>query len=158
VVSEGGTEEVEVKVEKTGTEGEKPLPPPPGEGKGKAMLSAGIGLIAVGAASLIVGGVLGGLVFPEKSEMDKAYDDYMDEYNGARDPDTLADLKKDRDDHYDTAKGYAMGANVLIPLGGALAVTAIVLLVLGTKKSKEARPATAGLLLGPSSLTLDVRF
>ena len=158
VVSEGGTEEVEVKVEETGTGGEKPLPPPPGEGKGKAMRNAGIGLIVVGAAGLIVGGVLGGLVFKEKSDMEKAEDDYMDEFNGGRDPDTLADLEKAQDDHYDKAKGYAMGANVLIPLGGALVVTSIVLLVLGTKKSKEARPATAGLLLGPSSLALDVRF
>jgi hypothetical protein len=159
VVSGGGTGEVEVKVEKPGPEGENPLPPPPDEGKGKAMLSAGIGLIAAGAAGLIVGSVLGGLVFKEKSDMQKAQDDYMEEYNnGARDPDTLADLEKDRDDHYDTAKGYAMGANVLIPLGGALVVTSIVLLVLGTKKAGEARPATAGLLLGPSSLALDVRF
>jgi hypothetical protein len=156
VVKSGDEEEAEIKVEETETV-EETLPV--GDGAWKKQRHAAYGLLAGAVVSLIVGGVLGGLVIKEKGLMRDAEDAYMDEYEGAADPDELARLKKDQDDHYDTAKGYAMGANILFPLGGALAVTSIVLFAVSArKKKKESQPKPVSLLAGPASLSLKVSF
>jgi hypothetical protein len=153
VVQSGEGEEAEVKVEEAGTE-EGALPEVP-DGAWKKQRYAAYGLLAGAAATLVVGAVLGGLVFKEKGLMEDAEDAYMEEFDGARDPDELARLEKEQGDHYDTARGYAMGANILIPLGGALAVTSIVLFAVSArKKKKESRPLSVSLLPGPASLSL----
>lgn len=160
VVTSGDGEEAAVKVEEAEPDEEALAGGAAGgDGAWKKQRLAAYGLLAGAAVSLIIGGVLGGLVIKEKGLMQDAEDAYMEEYDGARDPVVLARLEKDQSDHYDTAKGYALGANILFPLGGALAVASIVLFAVSAKKKKkESRPEPVSLLAGPASLSLELSF
>lgn len=113
--------------------------------------------IAVGGAALVVGSVLGGLVFSEKSKLD----DIEKEFDGLGPADTerAEKLQSQWDDHYDRAEKYAMTSNVMLPLGGALALTGIVLIAVSVKQEKKIETgSSAGLSLGPGTLYLDLRF
>lgn len=152
VVEKAEEPEEEMEVE----EAEPAGGPPAGPGKG--LRTGGYVTAAAAAVSLVVGGVLGGLVLKEKGSMKDAEDEYLELHEDDPGDPRLAELVKERDDHYDTAGGYALGANVLFPLGGALAVTSVVMFVMASKKKKETRIERATLLPGPGSLSLEVRF
>jgi hypothetical protein len=109
--------------------------------------------IAVGGAALLVGSVMGGLVFSEKSMLD----DIEKEFDGLGPADTerARHLQSKWDDHYDKAEKYAMTSNILLPLGGALALAGIVLIAVSVKQEKKIEAGSpVGLSLGPGTLSL----
>jgi hypothetical protein len=123
----------------TGTPAEKEKLPAEsaGEKTRAAVLKSNIayGMAAGAAVTIIAGSVLGGLVFKEKNEVEDAEGKYNDPETP---PEDRPGLLKDRDEHYDRGMQYATAANVLIPLGGAMAVTSIVLMVISIKEKKPA--------------------
>jgi tetratricopeptide (TPR) repeat protein len=109
--------------------------------------------IAVGGAALLVGSVLGGLVFSEKSTLDDIEKDF--DGLGPAETERAERLQSQWDDHYDKAEKYAMTSNILLPLGGALALTGIVLIAVSVKQEKKMEAGSpVGLFLGPGTLTL----
>jgi len=126
-------------------------------GTGKKRMAAW-GVLAGALASLAAGGVMGGMAMKEKGDMTDARDEYLDIYrtNFAE----AERLKEEGDDHYDKAKGYALAADVLFPLGGALAVTSIILFVVSRKeKKKKIGPASgAGVFWTGNALAVEFSF
>lgn len=86
---------------------------------------AGYSLIGVGAAALIVGGVLGGLASADASSADDA--EFVD------------DKLRLRDD----ARGKAQGADALFITGGVLAAVGVVLVVTTLGKGKKGKDKAA---------------
>ena len=164
VVEKEGEDETSVTVgeeEKGEEEEEEDLPVAAGMSpKKKKMRTGAYATLGVSLAALALCAVMGGLVLSEKSKMQDAEDAYMVEYNGSKNPDILADLEQQQDDHYDTAQGYATGSNALLGVGAGVAVASIVLFALSAKGRKtEKRTGSAmPLLVGPGSLSLQLSF
>jgi hypothetical protein len=90
--------------------------------------------VGVGAAALIGGTVTGGMTLSKSDELDEKCD-----------KDTLCPTKYK--DLQDQAKTLALATNILIPVGGVLAATGVVLLILG-------RPSKEKSLNGEARMTL----
>jgi hypothetical protein len=104
-------------------------------GSNDALWGAGIGLAATGVIAAGIGAVLGGLVLSDASS--------------AQDDPTLCPNKQCTAagrDQIDGAESKATASSVLIPVGGALAVAGIVVLVIAGTSSPGAGPATEGAL------------
>ena len=128
--------------------------------KKKKMRTGAYATLGVSLATLALCAVMGGLVLSEQSKMQDAEDAYIAEYEGNGNPDILADLYQQQDDHYDTAQSYATASNALLGVGAGVAVVSIVLFALSAKGRKtEKRTGSAmPLLLGPGSLSLRLKF
>jgi tetratricopeptide (TPR) repeat protein len=168
---EGGDSKViKLKKKPAGKKGE-------GEGEGKAeivtekhekaprakmspMTAAGWGTLGGAAAVLVAACVTGGLVFREKSLQLDAEDEYRERYDVDPGDPGLDGLEDAMDEHYGKAKALAMSTNVLLGVGGALAVTSAVLLGISLRKKRESKPADveAALIAGPGELALRIRW
>lgn len=108
----------------------EPVEPPPPEPvddgsakKRKTMRGAGFGLLGVGAAAVIGGAVAGGLA--------------QGDNNAAGEAATPAEGQ----DLLDSSRTKAVAADVLFGVGGALVLTGVILVAVGSKKSKSERVA-----------------
>lgn len=123
----GQLEEEEKKTDETTTT-QPPTQPDPNEDKPNRIRTqriAGYSLIGVGAAALIVGGVLGGLASADADSAENA--EFVD------------DKLRLRDD----ARGKAQGADALFITGGVLAAVGVVLVVTTLGKGKNKGKAAA---------------
>jgi len=119
---------------------------------------------SVGAAALIGGAVTGALANKADGDLDKLLD------SPSNDPALAADKQKQVSDKRDSLKTYALLTDVLLPVGGALAVVGTVLWFVDAKKDKQdeqdelgraTKNSTRASLqwnLGPSSVSLRGRF
>jgi tetratricopeptide (TPR) repeat protein len=168
---EGGDSKViRLKKKPVGEEGE-------GAGEGKAeivseshekapratmspMTAAGWGTLGGAAAALVAACVTGGLVFREKGLQLDAEDEYRERYDLDPGDPALDGLQDAMDEHYGKARALAVSTNVLLGVGGALAVTAAVLLGISLGKKKESKPAAveAALTAGPGELGLRLNW
>jgi len=126
-------------------------------GKIKKQKTAGWVILSMAAATLAAGAVTGGLVFKEKSDMQ----DIDDTFDGMEppDPDRAVKLQGEWDDHHHRAIQYANASNVLLPLGGALAITSIVLLSVSARDEKRLDSERAVILtFDPGSFLIGVTF
>jgi tetratricopeptide (TPR) repeat protein len=169
MIDAGTSREIHTKVVKTSEEQEgkgsaELIATPAGSeelagGKTKAAIlkrNIAYGMVAGAAAAILVGSVMGGLVFKEKKQVKDDEEDYQD-------PDTPPEdrpgLLKDRDEHYDRGMQYATAADILLPLGGAMAVTGIVLFVISAKEKKSvAGEKKTALSVGPGSFFFSYQF
>ena len=121
-------------------------PPPPApvdnsadEKKRKTLRGAGFGLLGVGAAALIGGAVAGGLA--------------QSDNNSAADAATPVDSQ----DLLDSSRTKALAADIMFGLGGALVLTGVILVAIGSKKPKTQRVAFTP-TFGPRGAGLDLRL
>jgi tetratricopeptide (TPR) repeat protein len=110
--------------------------------KRKVMRGAGFGLLGVGAAALIGGGVAGGLA---QGDYNKAQD--------STDPTENADL-------LGSSKTKALAGNVLFGVGGALVLTGVILVAVGFSKPKPTSRVALVPSFGPrgGGLQFSLRF
>lgn len=109
--------------------------------KAKVLSGAGFALVGVGAAALIGGAVTGVLAQGDNNSASEA-----------------ASIE-DRRDLLSTSQTKALTADVLYGVGGALAVTGVVLVVVGmTKKSKAEGKVAVTPTFGPRGAGIDLRM
>ena len=141
-------EEPEEPTEPEEPEEVEPVEPPPPEPvddgsakKRKSMRGAGFGLLGVGAAAVIGGAVTGGLA--------------QGDNNSASEAATPAESQ----DLLDSSRTKALVADVLFGVGGALVLTGVILVAVGSKKPKGERVAVTP-TFGPrgAGATLRLRF
>jgi hypothetical protein len=116
-----------------------------GERRGSAVRTWGWVGVGTGAALLAGGGVFGAMALGAKGDLDCP--------GGACAP--------DQEDELDAANTYATTSTVLFSIGGALAATGVVLVILGREpRAPEVALGGARLtpLLGPTSVGLGGRF
>ncbi|MBW2525629.1 MAG: hypothetical protein JRI23_15705 [Deltaproteobacteria bacterium] len=118
-----------------------------------ALVVTGGVLAGVGAVTAIVGGVLGGMVLGEASE--------AEEDEALCGPDKLC--TPEGLEQIDSAEGKALGANVLIGVGSAVAVGGVVLLIVGLTSEGDAEIGESARLgaeltpvVGPEGASLQV--
>ncbi len=106
-------------------EGPEPAPvlPPTSDApdRRKTMRHGGYALIAVGAASVVVGGIFGGLTLRKKNELD------------------ASNIIEDRQSLAHTGRTYGVVADITLFTGAALLVTGVVLAVVARKPRTAAR-------------------
>jgi hypothetical protein len=109
---------------------------PAGQGQGgtsgSVLVPVGIALGVTGVVAAGIGAVLGGLVLSDTSKVDGDA--------------TLCPNKQCTvagQDIIDSARSKATASSVLIPVGGALAVAGVVMLIVGSGSSSEGAPAAA---------------
>lgn len=120
-------------------------PPPVDDGaakKRKAMRGAGFGLLGVGAAALIAGGVVGGLAQADNNNA-----------GSAATPNESQDL-------LDSSQTKALAADVMFGVGGALVLTGVILVAVGFKKPKTSERVAFTPTFGPrgAGASLRLRF
>ena len=108
------------------------------------LAKGGIGALAAGAALLIAGAGLGGAALSMSNDLEDRCP------NGNCGP-------EDHDD-YDSMKSMALGSDILLGLGGAVAVAGVVLVVIGVKKGKTEKKKPEVAYLAPAGLTLGWRY
>jgi hypothetical protein len=142
----------------TGKKPEKGSTTAAGKKRNGAMWGAGWGLFAAGVASLAVGGAMGGLEKKENDLMKDAENEYMDGF-GTLTAEQLDEIKDRRDSHYDKSRTCYFAMWGLLGGGAALVIASIPLFVLsGKKKSEGKKGASATVLGGPWSLSVNVEF
>lgn len=100
-----------------------PAPPPP-DPKWRTMKLAGAGVLGVGGAVMVVGGIMGGVTLSKQSQLDRTHD-------------FLA-----RQDLAAQGKRLATTTDVLLGVGGALVLTGAILVAVGATRGR-ASAATA---------------
>jgi hypothetical protein len=144
--------------EETAKKPEKGSTSAEGKKRNGAMWGAGWGLFAAGVAALAVGGAMGGLEKKESDLMKDAEDDYMEGF-GTLTAEQLEEIKDRRDSHYDKSRTFYFAMWGLLGGGAALVIASIPLFVLsGKKKGEGEKGASATVLGGPWSLSLNVEF
>ena len=124
------------------------------------MTAAGWGTLGGAAAVLVAACVTGGLVYREKGLQLDAEDEYRERFDVDPGDPGLDGLQDAMDEHYGKARALAMSTNVLLGVGGALAVASAVLLGISLGKKKESKPAAVGAMLtaGPGELALRINW
>lgn len=103
---------------------------------------AGFALLGVGAGTLIAGIVTGALTLSKAGDLESACPD-----NNCSD---------NEQGTHDAAEKLAVSTNVLLPVGGVLAVTGAVLLIVGSKRKKTEAPVA--IFPGPFGVSIKGRF
>lgn len=116
-----------------------PIQPPPPE-PSSGLRTAGIALLAVGAAAAIGGGVCGGLALSANSDFEDATE------------------REDQIRLKDDVDRFALLADVLVGAGVAFAVTGVVLMIVGgSSDDDEQAPVAVAPSVGPGGAALHLR-
>lgn len=114
-----------------------PPPPPKAEGFGPQAI-AGFAIGGVGAASLVVSAITGGVAFGEANSIDERC---------TSEPGCSGEVYRDASEAHDSSKSLALASTVTMFVGIALAGTGLILVL--TEPSPKAEAVTLRPLVGP---------